>query len=435
MCALLAPGSLAHADTHTGTSAARGGGGPGGPGGPGDVVLPEGDGWASLEGGTTGGAGADKAHTHTVRTRAQLAAALEKAGDEPTVIKVKGTIDGNTDDRGRPLSCEDYATDGYTLEKYLAAYDPETWGDKDPEGPMEDARLASSARQKERVALRVPSNTTLVGVGGKARLLGVSLQIADSENVIVRGLRFEDAFDCFPQWDPDDNTTGAWNSEYDNLVVTGSRHVWVDHNSFTDGRRPDSAQPHHFGALFQQHDGLLDIVRGADLVTVSWNELYDHDKSVLIGNSDGAGATDRGRLRATFHHNLFRDLNERVPRVRFGKVDVYNNHYKESGLAPYGYSWGLGFESALVGEHNAFTLPDTIAPYRVIHPWVKGAAMTESGNYVNGEPFDVLRYYNTQNPVALVGDDAGWTPSLRPHVDDPADVPRLVARGAGAGKG
>ncbi|MBR7675134.1 hypothetical protein KDA82_19315, partial [Streptomyces daliensis] len=65
---------------------------------------------------------------------------------------------------------------------------------------------------------------------------------------------------------------------------------------------------------------------------------------------------------------------------------------------------GLGFESALVGEHNAFTLPDTIAPYRVIHPWVKGAAMTESGNYVNGDPFDVLRYYNTQNPVALVVD-------------------------------
>lgn len=35
-----------------------------------------------------------------------------------------------------------------------------------------------------------------------------------------------------------------------------------------DGRRPDSAQPSYYGRLYQQHDGELDVVRGADLVTL-----------------------------------------------------------------------------------------------------------------------------------------------------------------------
>ncbi|HEX5567445.1 MAG TPA: pectate lyase, partial [Streptomyces sp.] len=133
-----------------------------GPGGdPARAVLPEGDGWASAEGGTTGGAAADKDHVFTVTNRAELAAALNNGDDTPKIIKVKGTIHGNADDQGRPLSCEDYQRDGYTLEKYLQAYDPATWGDADPSGPMEEARAASAAEQDKRVKLRVGSNTTL----------------------------------------------------------------------------------------------------------------------------------------------------------------------------------------------------------------------------------------------------------------------------------
>ncbi|MGO4420064.1 pectate lyase, partial [Streptomyces sp. MCAF7] len=204
-------------------------------------TLPAGDGWASADGGTTGGAKADKAHTFTVTNRAQLAKALDGSDGSPRIIYVKGTIDANTDAAGKPLSCADYATDGYGLDAYLTAYDPATWGDAQPSGPQEDARAASAALQAKRVKLAVPSHTTIVGVGRDARLLGASLQVTGADNVIVRNLTFEDAFDCFPAWDPTDGADGAWNSEYDNLVVYGSTHVWVDHNTFTDGRRPDSA--------------------------------------------------------------------------------------------------------------------------------------------------------------------------------------------------
>lgn len=399
------------------------------------ATLPAGDGWGSAEGGVTGGADADREHVYTVTTRAELADALA-AGEPgtPKIIRVAGTIDANTDDQGNALTCEDYATDGYTLDGYLAAYDPETWGHEMPSGPLEDARLASAARQAERVTLHVGSHTTLVGVGDDARLLGVSLQVEDVENVIVRNLTFEDAFDCFPQWDG--TNEGEWNSEYDNLVLAGARHVWVDHNTFTDGRRPDSEQPDHLGHIYQQHDGLVDIVRGADLVTLSWNVFTEHSKTNLVGNSDGAGDTDTGRLRATFHHNLWHNVGERAPRVRFGQVDAYNNHYRHTAdsSVPYVYSWGIGFDAHLVAERNAFTLPASLDPATVIKQWTPGTAMTESGNRVNGRAVDLLAVYNAANPDARLGDDAGWTPELRRRVDPVAALPRLIDAHAGAGQ-
>ncbi|MFE9396472.1 polysaccharide lyase family 1 protein [Streptomyces flavidovirens] len=388
-------------------------------------VLPANDGWASADGGTTGGAGADAAHTYTVTTWDELKQALKDGGDAPKVIKVRGTLDGMG---GR--SCEDFAADGYTLDAYLAAYDPKTWGTAPPSGPQEEARAASAAAQAEQIKAYVPANTTIIGLGRGARLLGASLQIKDTDNVVVRDLTFEDAFDCFPQWDPTDGDSGAWNSEYDNLVVYGSTHVWIDHNTFTDGRRPDSEQPFYYGQLFQQHDGELDVVRGADLVTVSWNAFTDHDKTLMIGNSDSAGATDRGRLRVTLHHNLFRDVVERAPRVRFGQVDAYNNHFVV-GKQGYAYSFGIGLESQLVAEKNTFALPRGVSAAKILKKW-KDAPVTVTDNHVNGAPVDLLAAHNAANPGNPLREGAGWTPVLRTRVDAPRVVPALVTGKAGA---
>ncbi|GAB2907557.1 pectate lyase family protein [Streptomyces mayteni] len=422
-CAALGLGLLPPAAAST-TSAA--------PPDPARAVLRAGDGWGSAEGPVTGGSAADAEHDYTVTTREELAAALADDPGAPRIIRVRGTIDANTDADKLALSCEDYATDGYTLDGYLAAYDPETWGDADPSGPMEEARVASELRQRERVVLSVPSDTTIVGEGRGARLLGATLDVRRRENVIVRELTFEDTFDCFPQWDPTDGEFGAWNSEYDSLVLYGSRRVWVDHNTFTDGRRPDAEQPEYFGRLFQQHDGQLDVVRGTDLVTISWNVFTEHDKTMLIGNGDGAGADDRGRLRVTLHHNLFHNVNSRTPRVRFGQVDAYNNHFRQDPGAAYSYHWGIGLESALVAEYNAVTLPAGTAPAEVIHRWNPNTSMTEHGNRVNGRPVDLLAAHNAANPDARIGSGAGWTPTLRARVDHPLVVPALLAVWAGA---
>lgn len=398
------------------------------------AALPEGDGWAASEGSTTGGAEATPDHIYTVSDRAELIAAFADAGDAPKIVRIDGTIHGNADAAGDPIGCETYRTDGYTLDKYLDAYDPATWGMEDvPSGPMEDARLASAAQQKAAVNVYVPSNTTLVGAGKDATVIGASLQIQNASNVIVRNISFEDTYDCFPQWDPTDGDTGHWNSEYDNLVVYGSRHVWVDHNTFSDGDRHDADQPRYFNELYQQHDGLFDIVKGADLVTVSWNVLKDHDKTMLIGNSDGAGATDRGKLRVTLHHNLFKDLNERAPRVRFGQVDSYNNHFVATEGSVYGYSYGIGAESRLVAEHNAFTLSAEFDKATILKKWSE-SSVSAADNYVNGRRTDLIAVHNAGVPEEQLTEGAGWTPVLRTRIDNPRAVPGIVDRAAGAGR-
>ncbi|MFF1461084.1 polysaccharide lyase family 1 protein [Streptomyces sp. NPDC058330] len=398
------------------------------------AVLPAGDGWAAAEGSTTGGANATPDHVYTVTNRAELIAAFEDAGDAPKIVRIAGTVHGNADAEGNPIGCEAYQQDGYTLEKYLAAYDPAVWGmDEVPSGPPEDARVASAKLQAAAVNVKVPSNTTLIGAGKNATVVGASLQVKNVSNVIIRNISFEDTYDCFPQWDPTDGDTGHWNSEYDNLVVYGSRHVWVDHNTFSDGDRPDSDQPRYFDELFQQHDGLFDIVRGADLVTVSYNVLKDHDKTMLIGNSDSAGADDRGKLRVTLHHNLFKDVNERAPRVRFGQVDSYNNHFVSTKGSAYGYSYGIGAESQLVAEHNAFTLDSGVDKATILKKWSE-SSLTAGDNYVNGRKTDLIAVHNAGVPAEHLTEGAGWKPKLRTEVDHPLVVPLLVALKAGAGR-
>ncbi|MEV7090053.1 pectate lyase [Streptomyces sp. NPDC093085] len=397
------------------------------------AALPAGDGWGSATTGTTGGGAADAEHTYTVTTWAEFRAALAKAGTAPSIIRVKGTLDALADDQGNARTCEDHAVPGYSFDQYLADYDPTVWGYDEPvSGEQEDLRAASAKAQAAQIMAFVPANTTVIGVGQDARILGGSLQIKSVDNVIVRNLTFEDAYDCFPQWDPTDGEFGEWNSEYDNVVVHGSTHVWVDHNTFTDGRHPDSEQPRYYGRLYQQHDGLLDIVRSANLVTVSWNVFADHDKTMLIGNSDSAVA-DRGTLKVTVHHNLFRDVSERAPRVRFGQVDTYNNHYLARKAEVYGYSLGIGIESQLVAEKNAFTLAPGVDPARVLKKW-KDSPVTTADNYVNGRPMDLLAVHNAGVPDEILRPDAGWTPTLRTTVDSPRAVPRVVGEGAGAGK-
>ncbi|MFE2886568.1 polysaccharide lyase family 1 protein [Streptomyces sp. NPDC059272] len=390
------------------------------------------DGWASYGTGTSGGAAATRDHVYTVSNWADFKAALAAGGTAPKIIRIKGVIDANAE------GCDSFAAPGYDFDQYLATYDPAVWGydqnlDNEPADSPEGLRRVSAANQYAAIEAYIPANTTIIGIGKHAGFKGASLQIKAVDNVIVRNLSFESPLDCFPQWDPTDGDTGNWNSEYDSAVIYGSTHVWLDHNTFTDGAHPDSSLPTYFGRIFEQHDGELDVVKGADYVTASWNVFTDHDKTILIGNSDSAStaAIDRGHLKVTLHHNLFSNLVERAPRVRFGQVDSYNNHFvAEPG---YGYSYGIGLESQLVAEHNAFTVPAGIDEATILKKWSE-APLTAADNYVNGKLTDLIAVHNAGVPTEILQSGAGWTPTLRTKIDPAKAVPYLVDRGAGAGR-
>jgi len=390
------------------------------PAGLGRQILPANDGWASLPtialpNGTTGGSAAAPSRVHRVRDRNQLVAALAFPDATPKIIEIEGVIDGNVGVDGAPLSCADYARpdpqtgEMYSLAAFLAAYDPSgPWGRVNPSGPLERARLDIR-----------PSATP----GNQAM------------NVIVRNLSFEDTYDCFPQWSPTDGAQGNWNAQYDAISIRNSTHVWIDHNRFADVTTADATLPVHFGRLYQVHDGLLDVTNESDLVTISWNRFSDHDKTMLVGSSDSA-TVDRGKLRITLHHNLFQDLGQRVPRVRYGRVHVYNNHYKISDTAAaahYGYSWGVGVESAIYAENNHFRVGDAITPDLIVER-LNGQALHATGTLLDGvsahSEVDVVAAFNATNGNVL-GTDVGWTPTLHGPVEPAGTVPVAVLQNAG----
>ncbi|GAA4925662.1 hypothetical protein GCM10023224_00270 [Streptomonospora halophila] len=224
----------------------------------------------------------------------------------------------------------------------------------------------------------VTSDKSVIGAEG-ARITGGGIDVDEAHNVIIRNIAFAD-------WDDD-----AIN------VQDGSTNVWIDHNSFTRG-----------------DDGAVDIKRESDFVTVSWNHVFDHAKSMLLGHSDDHTA-DRGHLRVTYHHNFFDGSGSRHPRVRFGEtVHVYNNYYRDN--AEYGVASTMG--AGVLVENNYFE--------NVEHPTHVGYADSAAGRLeAVGNAFENSGAPETAGSVA--GVPYSYTP-------DPAqDVPAIVTDGAGPG--
>jgi pectate lyase len=234
-------------------------------------------------------------------------------------------------------------------------------------------RSCAANQQKKVSRINVPSNTSLIGVGSTARIINGSLLLSGAsssapvDNIVIRNIAFENAFDFFPQWDPTD-TGGRWNSAYDNVTVQYATHVWVDHSTFSDGAGTDDLYPSvwaapYDGSLYEveHHDGLLDVVNSANYVTLSHNHFHDHNKTTLIGSTDTASLSDStpAVLKTTLHHNYYQNVVQRQPRVRYGMVHVYNNyHTGENGGAGYGWSvgWTSGQGSKIYAENNVFTI-------------------------------------------------------------------------------
>ncbi|MEO8181629.1 MAG: pectate lyase [Deltaproteobacteria bacterium] len=424
----------------------------------GHEVLGAEDGWASVAPGTTGGEPATPDQIYVVHSRAELLAALNDGviapqppppmrgeprlpppappSDAPKIIVVEGTLDFNVDDANQPLSCEDYYRDGYTPQAFDAAYIPEVWGRNDPRGPLEDARETSSLEQQNRIRMRVGSNTTLVGRGADARLRGVWLDIRGStgenaSNIIIRNLTFEDTFDCFPEWWPTDGFLGSWNAQYDTISLRHVDHVWIDHNTFRDRETLDALQAERLLVKYQTHADELEIRSASDLLTISYNRFMDHDQVMMIGSSDSATG-DRGTLRVTLHHNLFRSTGQGTPRVRFGQVHLYNNLYDQVGNDGYSYSWGAGFESAFYAQNNFFATDASLTPDRFIRRF-DGTSLFETGTMVDvGEPHavDLVEAWNENNDPDLTR-DVGWWPARWSLIEGTSRVSATVSRESG----
>lgn len=183
----------------------------------------------------------------------------------------------------------------------------------------------------------VGSNKTILGLCG-AEIDG-SVDMTGSSNVIVRNLKIV-GYNCT---DSPSDCSGGHDAVH---VQGGDHHLWFDHLDISDGS-----------------DGNLDITHASDFITVSWTKFhytgrtdpanaYGHMFSNLIGHSDTNGSEDTGHLNVTFHHCWWADhVQERMPRVRFGKVHVFNSLYTCSGDQT---AIAAGVDCNIRDENNVF---------------------------------------------------------------------------------
>jgi pectate lyase len=377
-------------------------------------------GWASQGEGTTGGASAPASNIYVVRNRAELNAALANVNSptyatnpsaaklEPKIIHMVGTIYGTDLGDGKLADEAYYKSLNATAAKwdwnlylqsldtaYMTALNAKV-AQGDPAAIAMRARISalSSARgtlrrlQKAQIQLVIPSNTTILGVANDAKLVDGYFSINATKNIIIRNLELQAPQDLTPDWNGKE-----WNANFKAISVVTGKQLWIDHCTLSDGAHFDAAEVATINGLtreVQRHDGLIDIEDSSDYVTISYTIFKNHDKTNMVGGSgDQNGAKERDYNHLTFSNDIWENSVQRAPRARFGRIHVYNNYYKGDTAAkdyPLSYFIGMGAESKILSESNAFEISGPNANASKVVANLNGYQFKDVGSWINGVP-------------------------------------------------
>ncbi|MGC4897072.1 pectate lyase family protein [Micromonospora sp. DT31] len=228
-------------------------------------------GFATQNGGTTGGAGGQTVRA-TTGTAIHAALCNRASSSTPIVIEVTGTINHGNTSKVSGSSCN--TADGV-------------------------------------IELKQISNVTIIGVGGGAVFDQLGIHIRDSRNIIIQNVTVRNV-----------KKSGSPTSNGGDAIGMEStvRNVWVDHVTLEAS-----------GGESEGYDGLFDMKDDTQYVTLSYSILRNSGRGGLVGSSE----SDRGNGYITFDHNLYDNIDSRTPLLRGGIAHMYNNHYnglRESGI-------------------------------------------------------------------------------------------------------
>jgi len=172
--------------------------------------------------------------------------------------------------------------------------------------------------------INVKSDKSIVGVGTTALLSGVGLNISSANNIIVQNMRL-----TMTGVTTRVDTAGVYSSTGDEglpqILVNGgdaigiqgtSKNIWIDHCEFFN---EDPAVQTNIDL----YDGLIDTKGQTGFITISWNYFHDHHKVGLVGASDTDLFADR---KITYHHNYYRNTKLRMPMYRGATGHFFNNY-------------------------------------------------------------------------------------------------------------
>ncbi len=228
-------------------------------------------GFASANGGTTGGNGGQTVRA-TTGTQIHQALCSRASSSTPITIEVSGTINHGNTTKVSGASCNTAA------------------------GVIE---------------LKQISNVTIIGVGGGAVFDQLGIHIRDSSNIIIQNVTVRNV-----------KKSGSPTSNGGDAIGMEStvRNVWVDHVTLEAS-----------GGESEGFDGLFDMKDNVQYVTLSYSILRNSGRGGLIGSSE----SDTSNGFVTFNNNLYSNIDSRTPLLRGGVAHIYNNSYvnlHESGI-------------------------------------------------------------------------------------------------------
>ena len=228
-------------------------------------------GYATQNGGTTGGAGGQTVRA-TTGTAIHAALCGRASSSTPIIIEVSGTINHGNTTKVSGDSCNTAA---------------------------------------DKIELKEISNVTIIGVGGGAVFDQLGIHIRDASNIIIQNVTVRNVK---KSGSPTSNGGDAIGME------SNVRNVWVDHVTLEAS-----------GGESEGFDGLFDMKDNTQYVTLSYSILRNSGRGGLVGSSE----SDLSNGFITYHHNLYENIDSRTPLLRGGIAHIYNNHYvslHESGI-------------------------------------------------------------------------------------------------------
>lgn len=166
-----------------------------------------------------------------------------------------------------------------------------------------DLTVSSADFGRSKMDVKDVTNVSILGVGTAGEFDGVGFTVSRAQNIVFRNLSVHHVRD----------------GEGTAIEVTNdSKNIWIDHNDFYSELEGAPNKDYY--------DGLVDIKRNSEYVTVSWNTFHDHWKTMLLGHTDNESLKPD---KVTYHHNWFRNVNSRVPLIRYADVHMLNNLFED----------------------------------------------------------------------------------------------------------
>lgn len=164
------------------------------------------------------------------------------------------------------------------------------------------------------VQVKNKSDVTIKGAPDSTANFGIHI-VGNAHNVIVQNM----TIGLLPGGEAADSISIEGNS-------TGKpSRIWIDHNTVFASLTSCA------GAGDASFDGGIDMKKGANRITISYNYVYNYQKVALNGYSD-SDTLNAGAL-TTYHNNRFENVKSRLPLQRFGKTHIFNNYFGNVGTS------------------------------------------------------------------------------------------------------